>query len=188
MNAGKIIDDALIRMGEDPDLCMWESGGESSRCTLRQRMMLMLEEAAAKAVGDTPVDKLTGWKPLDNTGLTVLPDGTGILPLPGDFLRFLYLRMTGWERKVDCILPAAHWLHRLQLCRWKGLRGTPQRPLVFQGVSDGAPALELYSCKPGDKVTEGWYMPAPKINEAGEIEIPPAAYSRLLDLLASPES
>lgn len=167
-------------IGEDPDVCLWDSGGEGSRCTLRQRLMLSLEEAAAKAVAETPAAELTGWKPLGSDSLSISQDGTGILPLPEDFLRFLYIRMSGWERRSDRILPSDHWLHGMQSCRWKGLRGTPQRPLVFHGVSDGAPALELYSCKPGDKVAEGWYMPAPGINEAGEIEIPPASYQRLL--------
>lgn len=105
------------------------------------------------------------------------------LPLPDDFLLFGSIRMKSWQREVTELLEPSHWLMRLQVSRWKGLRGTPARPLAFLGIADGKRVVKLYSSPPGDTLAEAFYIPAPKINAAGEIEIPPAAYRKCIEMI-----
>lgn len=184
MKASEMIDDALLLLGEDPTLCLHDTGAEGGGCTLRRRIIHELVPCAVRAVETTPRMRLTGWRRLTGERLTIDPGGRGVLPLPQDFLRLHSVRMASWSYPVEEVLDAGHWLRRLQGSGWHGLRGSPQRPLVFEGVAaDGERGLELFSCAEGDTVAEGWYMPAPAVDAAGNIELPPAAYRRCLDYI-----
>lgn len=179
MKTDRLIDDVLRLIGENPDDCIHQTGG--SGLSLRERISAEIEECARRAVADTPRMELTGWRLLDDDGLEIDSEGKGVLPLPSDFLMLFCIRMTSWRRPVSEILAHDSWLRQLQDKRWHGLRGTPQRPLVFTGppAADGSRTIELFSCARPDTVAEGWYMPAPLIKD-GDIEIPPAAYHRCL--------
>lgn len=180
MTTDSVIDDVLLLLGEDPELCLHSSGSGACGLTLRERIGRELAPCASRAVADTPRMQLTGWRRLGSDGLSVDADGRALLPLPADYLSLFSLRMTSWSHPVAEVLGADSWLRRLQGNRWHGLRGSPQRPLVFATVADdGSPALELFSCPPEDTLAEGWYMPAP-VPADGVIEIPPAAYRRCL--------
>lgn len=186
MRVERLIDDVLLRMGENPDDCLWESGGEDGGCTLRQRILQSVEEAAANAVSSTPRMRLTGWRPLPADRLRMDEDGRGVLPLPDDFLLLYSVRLSSWERPATEALGHDSWLRKLQRHRWHGLRGVAQRPLAFFGIDPEAGlCLELFSGTPADTLAEGWYMPAPRITAAGEIEIPPAAYGKCVSDLAT---
>ena len=180
MNISRITDDVALLLGVCPS-----HFPDSSGCpTLADRIRADVVELAAGAILSTPRDRLSGWRLLSDEGLTISGDGSAILPLPEDFLMLHSIRMSGWEREVTEALPSDHWLAKLQGSAWHGLRGTPSRPLAFSAVSpDGGKALRLYSVSPGATVASGWYMPAPQIDETGEIEIPPAAYPVLVESL-----
>lgn len=161
---------------------------ESPFPSLGERILQEAEARAAEAVLATPRELLTGWRLLPGDGITLEADGSVTLPLPPDYLMLFCVRLSGWQRAVYEVLPAGSWLRRLQGSRWLGLRGVPERPLAFeQPAADGGKCLKLFSAGAGATdvgVTEGWYMPAPQITAAGEIEIPPAAYHKTLGLIA----
>ncbi len=185
MKVDELIDDVLLLMGENPKECLWEGEAEGG-CTLRERIRQELEEAAAEAVVSTPRMQLTGWRLLPDEGLRIDDDGRGVLPLPDDFLLLYDVRMTSWERRATEVHSHDDWKRRLQDDGRPGLRGTPRRPLVFFCLNEeGKLSLELFSCRRTDVVAEGWYMPAPRISAAGEIEIPPAAYQKCINALAT---
>ena len=185
MKTSEAIDTALLLAGEDPKLSLWDEDDGNEGCSIRQRMLLDIEACAAEAILDTPPMQLTGWKQLDGNALTIEDDGRAILPLPDDFLTLFSIKMTGWQKSVTELMPHDHWLRGMQSAYWPGLRGTPERPLAFMGVgTDGKPCIELFSCPAPDSLEEGWYMPAPKIDADGNIDIPPAAYRKCLLLLA----
>jgi len=184
MRVDELIDDVLLLIGENPAFCLPSGGDGLPGCSLRDRLLMEVERCAAKGIADTPVELLTGWSRIPSEGLRVDPDGRGVLTLPEDFLMLHSIRLSGWERSVNVIYGAGHWLRRWQGSRWHGLRGNAQRPLAFHSLcSDGSRCIELFSARQGDSVEEGWYMPAPCIKEDGGIEIPPAAYRRCLDYM-----
>lgn len=182
MNISRIINDVALLLGLCPGSI--PDGTPSLFPTLADRISAEIDDLAAQAVMAVPRERLTGWRLLPGDGLRIHPDGSATLPLPSDFLMLFNLRMSDWEREVCEILPHDHWLSRLQKSRWHGLRGTPSRPLAFGYPAEGGgKTLRLYSTTPGATLAEGWYLPAPKTDAAGEIEIPPAAYRRLIESL-----
>lgn len=183
MKVTDIIREVALRLGADPDEI--PTSMESPYPSLADRIRANLEESAAQAILSTRRDLLTGWRLLPDDGLEISGDGSALLPLPDDFLMLHSIRMSDWEREVTEVYPSDHWLRRLQGNKWHGLRGTTSRPLAFETLtSNGERALRLYSSDPGATLASGWYLPAPKINAADEIEIPSAALSKVLDQLA----
>ena len=182
MKADRLADLVLLRLGENPELCMHDTG--AAGCTLRQLILAFVDECAAQAVAETPTEQLSGWLPLAGATLTVDSSGRGLLSLPEDTLLLHSLRLESWQRPVTEFLPHSHWLRRLQRSRWHGLRGSAQKPLAFHAVDAyGHHALELFSCLPDDTVAEGHYMPKPHTDASGEISIPGAALERCVSLL-----
>lgn len=159
---------------------------ESETATLADRILLEMEDCAAEAVASTPPAELTGWQLLDDEGLETLEEGSARLPLPDDFLLLFILRLSGWQRGVTEIRLPGSQAAMMQGSRWAGLRGSRQRPVaVLEASANGGRALRLYG--PHDvpvSIVEGWYMPAPRIDSEGNINVPPGAIARLVRLIA----
>lgn len=60
----------------------------------------MLDEAAGWVIRAVPLRALGSGKDIPTAGLETRADGTGMLPLPEDFVRLLSFRMEGWHRPV----------------------------------------------------------------------------------------
>lgn len=159
---------------------------ESEAATLADRILLEIEDCAAEAVASTPQAKLTGWKRLADDGLETMEDGSARLPLPDDFLTLFALRLAGWQRSVTEIHPPGSPAALMQKNRWEGLRGSRQRPAaVLEATNDGGRALRLYgSHTMPASIAEGWYMPAPRLDSDGNIDVPRSAVPLLLRLIA----
>ena len=166
----------MLRMGEDPSTLT--DAEESETATLADRLRLDLESTLAKAILETPRGQLTGWQPLDGGGMRELEDGSVLLPLPDDFLMLHSVRLRGWERAVTEISEAGSFAAVMQGSRWAGLRGCGQRPVAVEAVwSDGSDesdrrCLRLHGAHDTPPaLAEGWYMPAPRIDAEGFIEL-----------------
>lgn len=187
MNVSEIAEQVALILGESPQ-CM-SDGEESPFGDVRSRVEMEVEECAREAVLSTPRMALTGWRLLPGDSLSREGDGSVILPLPDDFLMLFNLKMKGWGREVTEVLPADDWKRVFRNGRWRGICGGPGRPMAFEALTKdsrggSARALRLCGCGEGDAgVEEGWYMPAPRIDGGGEIEIPPAAYRTALRLI-----
>lgn len=108
-------------------------------------------------------------------------DGSGWLLLPDDFMRFVVFQMSDWERAVYDALTPDDAEYALQRSRWKGVRGTPQKPVCAVCVRPEGKVLEFYSCKDEDAfVTRGVYIPLPKVSEDGGIEISEPCYAAVV--------
>lgn len=181
MKVSDLLDDALVLMGEAPEMCLPCADDAISGVSLRRRLELAIEDSARKAVAALPVECAGCLKALPAEPLEPDADGCAKVRLPPDFLKLAEVRLISWERPVAEVYPGGHWLRRLQRVAWKGLRATKQRPLAFFAAGDdGEPVLELWPAKSGDYVAEGWYVATPRI-EAGEIDIPAAAYMATLN-------
>lgn len=152
--------------------------------TLLDFLSLRIEQLAPEAAMTTPKELIDNWKPLEINGIITMDDGSAMLPLPSDFLRLFSLRLEGWARPVtDFSLPASV-AAALQSNKCASLRGTSGRPVAVLAATAQGRALRLYG-KHSDPphVAEGWYLPIPRADPDGFIDIPEAAIPRLLDML-----
>lgn len=97
--------------------------------------------------------------------------GSGMTILPDDFARLIAFRMSDWERTVHIAIAETDSLYSRQSSRWKGLRGTPQRPVCAIVPGAEGLTLEFYSCRDEDATVErALYLPTPK-TEDGAIDL-----------------
>lgn len=122
----------------------------------------------------TDAKEYSGEVTLDN-------DGTGILPLPDDFLKLSAIRMSGWGKTVTEITGTDNRKHAMQRSVWKGIRGTPQRPVVTMDFdSEGKRCLKLYSCEKTSKLSFCRYIPTPDSAGENSLVLPKALYGPLI--------
>lgn len=131
----------------------------------------------------SPKSLLSGWKPL-NGALTVDEEGIATLDLPDDFLLLGSVRLSGWQRSVDSLLEPEDCRCQLQESPWKGIGGTPERPVAMLGFSKGGGRqLRLFRCAQDAELEQGWYLPVPVLT-AGSMEVAPSLYYQLLAKIA----
>lgn len=135
-----------------------------------------IEEAARVVARDAPLPLLDGGKPI-TSGIRIDDEGRGLIFLPDDFLRLLVFRMSDWERPVYNAITESSPEYRRQYSRYKGLRGTPQKPVVAIVMRQQGQALEFWACK-SKKATldQGRYYPLPTVDRDGGIDIAERIY------------
>lgn len=144
-----------------------------------------IEEAARKVVSEAPLYLLDGGKPFGDA-IYWRDKGSGWILLPDDFMRLLIFKMSDWERAVFEPIQADSALYELQHSRYKGLRGNVQKPVVAIVRRAEGQALEFYSCSdPEAEIEQAVYIPLPKMDENGGINIPERCYRATIYLAAS---
>lgn len=137
-------------------------------------------EAVKRVHGEAPAHLLDGgysfgdavyWKELES----------GWVLLPEDFMRLVVFKMDDWERPVYTAISTEDAEYALQSSRFKGIRGTAQRPVCAIGIRPEGRVLEFYSCKSIDAmVSRAVYLPYPKVDELGGIEICERCYGAVV--------
>ncbi len=119
-----------------------------------------------------------------NFGDTLYWKGTGPcgwVLLPDDFMRLIVFQMDDWERAVYRAIDMDSQEFAMQSSRFGGVRGTPQRPKCVLTIRPEGRAIEFYSCKnQSAKVSRGVYIPQPKIDNMGGIEISNRCYEAVI--------
>lgn len=153
---------------------------ESPYPDLGLRVRLLAPGILADLIKETPVHLLSGFKKI--SGVKRIDDnGRVILPIPDDFLKLISLKMSDWTYSVNVITAPSASKAIFQHCSWKGIRGSPSRPVVTSGVdTDGTPSLFLYSSSKDATLESADYLPIPAITPEGFLEVPEALYSPLL--------
>lgn len=89
---------------------------------------------------------------------------SGWVLLPSDFLRLVVFEMDDWERAVYSAISVDDPEYEQQRSRYKGIRGTSQKPVCAIATRPEGRVLEFYSCKSTDaQVSRAVYIPYPKI-------------------------
>lgn len=110
----------------------------------------------------------------------------GWVLLPEDFMRFVVFEMDDWVRPVFTPISADAPEYALQSSRFKGIRGTAQRPVCVISLRPEGRVLEFYSCKSQSaKVNRAVYLPYPKTDRYGGIEICQRCYDAVVYTIAS---
>lgn len=111
---------------------------------------------------------------------------SGWVLLPDDFMRLIAFRMSDWEKTVFRAISVSDPEYALQRQRIKGLRGTAQRPVCAIVNRAEGKALEFYSCKSRKaQVTRASYIPYPRIDKAGGIDISERCYPAVVYTVAA---
>lgn len=111
---------------------------------------------------------------------------SGWVLLPEDFMRFVVFEMDDWERAVFTASNVDDTEYDLQQSRFKGIRGTAQRPICFVSIRPEGRVLEFYSCKSKQaKVSRAVYLPYPKLDEYDAIEICQRCYDAVIYTIAA---
>lgn len=111
---------------------------------------------------------------------------SGWVLLPEDFMRFVVFEMDDWARPVFNCTNTDDPEYEKQHSRFKGIRGTAQRPVCFISIRPEGRVLEFYSCKSEEaKVRRAIYLPYPKVDEYGAIEICARCYDAVIYTVAA---
>lgn len=124
----------------------------------------------------------------DNKGDNVFwtTDGKGFIILPDDFMRLVAFRMSDWKRTVFEAISDNDPQYALQSSKWKGICGNPEKPVCAIVRRSEGKVLEFYSCSDDTAtVVQATYVPIPKIDIDGGIDIPEECYQAVVYRAAS---
>lgn len=134
---------------------------------------------------------------IDLPGLLTLPgkrmkseiiidkEGSVTLPLPDDFLRLQMIKMSDWSRPLTELTENDSAPYIRQGSRWKGIRGTPERPVAVIGRDpEGKALLKLYSSSDSATLETALYLPIPTLDVDDLLDVPQSVYGLLLSKLA----
>lgn len=125
----------------------------------------------------------SGHNLLDNLGDAIYWEDleSGYVLLPSDFMRLVVFQMSDWEQPVYAAMSADDPQYAQQRSRWKGLRGTAQKPVCVIVTRPEGKALEFYSCKSENAtVSKGVYIPYPNIDSFGCVDISERCYTAVI--------
>lgn len=106
---------------------------------------------------------------------------SGWVLLPDDFMRLVVFEMDDWEQAVYQAISTDDVEYEKQRSRFKGLRGTSQRPVCALAVRPEGRVLEFYSCKSeGAQVSRAIYIPYPTIDDDGGVDVSERCYNAVV--------
>lgn len=106
---------------------------------------------------------------------------SGWVLLPPDFMRLVVFEMDDWEQAVYQAISTDDPEYEKQRSRFKGIRGTAQRPVCAIAIRPEGRVLEFYSCKSKDaQVSRAMYIPYPKIDEDNGVDICERCYNAVV--------
>lgn len=113
-------------------------------------------------------------------------ENSGWVLLPEDFMRFVVFMMDDWERPAFSAIDVNNPLYARQSSRFKGIRGTPQKPVCAVSVRPEGRVLEFFSCNSEEAhVSRAVYLPYPKIDKYGAVEICSRCYDAIVYTVAA---
>lgn len=106
---------------------------------------------------------------------------SGWVLLPTDFLRLVVFEMDDWEQAVYTAISTEDPDYEKQRSRFKGIRGTSQKPVCAIAIRPEGMVLEFYSCKSTDaQVSRAMYIPYPIIDEDGGVDVSERCYKAVV--------
>lgn len=106
---------------------------------------------------------------------------SGWVLLPQDFLRLVVFEMDDWEQAVYTAISTDDPDYEKQRSRFKGIRGTSQKPVCAIALRPEGRVLEFYSCKSTNaQVSRAIYIPYPEIDEDGGVDVSERCYNAVI--------
>ena len=169
-----------MNMGDKPLI----AESDQDTLTLDEIINSKIVEGTKRVLMEAPLFLIEGEVPFGDA-IYWNDNCSGWTILPCDFMRLVVFRMSDWERPVYEAITPADPKYSMQSSSWKGVRGNPQKPVAALVKRQEGLVLELYSCN--DKsatVSQALYLPVPKIDKDGGIEIPEKCYESVVYRIA----
>lgn len=175
----KILQDYMALRGESPDLLpLLDEGEEGAVLTLARQLRAWLPKAAIEATLATPCWLLDEMK-IHHGGTEDSGDGSAVITLPDDFLKFYMLDMDDWKEPVFGLEPEAS-LRRQLGAEAPSWMICPHKPMVLLERSGDSCYLRVFGT--GGITHELRYIPIPEFD--GEtLVISEGAYGTMLSFL-----
>ncbi len=164
--------------------CLLDSG-DTETLTIDEIIVQKIPEAVRTAHTEAPTYLLESGH---NFGDSVFwgDKESGYVLLPDDFMRLLVFKMSDWDRAVYTAISTEDEDYEKMRSRYKGIRGTCQKPVCVIAVRPEGKVLEFYSCKSEDaQVSQGSYLPYPAIDGSGGIDICERCYTAVIYIAAA---
>ena len=176
----KIMQDVRICLDQNMESNALIESGDIDTLALEEIIKSKILEAIQRVHRDAPNYLLEGghnfgdavyWRELES----------GWVLLPKDFLRLVVFEMDDWEQAVYQAISTDDPEYEKQRSRFKGIRGTAQRPVCAIAIRPEGRVLEFYSCKSKNaQVSRAMYIPYPKIDEDGGVDISERCYNAVI--------
>ena len=176
----KIMQDVRICLDQNMTSDALLESGDIDTLALNEIIKSKILEAIQRVHRDAPNYLLEGghnfgdavyWRELES----------GWVLLPKDFLRLVVFEMDDWEQAVYQAISTDDPEYEKQRSRFKGIRGTAQRPVCVIAIRPEGRVLEFYSCKSTDaQVSRAIYIPYPSIDEDNGVDICERCYNAVI--------
>ena len=176
----KIMQDVRICLDQNMESDALIESGDIDTLALDEIIKSKILEAVQRVHMDAPNYLLEGghnfgdavyWRELES----------GWVLLPPDFMRLVVFEMDDWEQAVYQAISTDDPEYEKQRSRFKGIRGTAQRPVCAIAIRPEGRVLEFYSCKSEDaQVSRAMYIPYPKIDEDNGVDICERCYNAVV--------
>lgn len=177
--------DVRIAIDENKTSGQLITDGDIDTLSLNDIVRSKIVESVRRVVTEAPAHLLDVGRPFGDA-VFWRDKGSGWILLPENFMRLLVFKMSDWERAVYEPITAADPRYQLQSSRYKGLRGNPQKPVVAIVSRPEGRALELFSCRDSKATVEqAVYIPLPRVDRDGGIEIPERCHKAVVYEAAS---
>lgn len=181
----EIIKDVRIALDQNKTSETLSALGDVDTLSIDEIIKSKIEEGVRRIHSEAPVYLLDGGHHFGDS-LYWGERASGWILLPDDFMRLVVFKMSDWERPVFSAISVEDSEYQKQSSRFKGVRGTSQNPVCVVSFRPEGRVLEFYSCKTEDAtVSQGVYLPYPKIDEYGGIEICNRCYEAVIYCIAS---
>lgn len=176
----KIMQDVRICIDQNMESDALIESGDIDTLALDEIIKSKILEAIQRVHMDAPNYLLEGghnfgdavyWRELES----------GWVLLPPDFMRLVVFEMDDWEQAVYQAISTDDPEYEKQRGRFKGIRGTAQRPVCAIAIRPEGRVLEFYSCKSKNaQVSRAMYIPYPKIDEDNGVDICERCYNAVV--------
>ncbi len=159
--------------------------GDTDTLTLDEIIMAKLADAVRLVEMEAPATMLESGHDFGDN-IFIGEDGKGFVILPEDFMRLISFRMSDWKRTVFEAISENDSQYALQSSKWKGICGNPEKPVCAIVRRSEGKVLEFYSCNDNTAiVTQATYVPIPKIDIDGGIDVAENCYRAAIYRAAS---
>ena len=181
----RIIEDVRIALDQNMTSDALTEIGDVDTLTLNDIIKSKVVEAVKRIHSEAPYHLLDGGH---NFGDAVYwrEHESGWVLLPEDFMRLVVFEMDDWARPIFSCSSTDDPKYEKQHSRFKGIRGTSQRPICFISMRPEGRVLEFYSCKSNEaNVSRAVYLPYPQVDEYGAVDICQRCYDAVIYTIAS---
>lgn len=167
----KILQDVRISLDENMTSSALEGFMDVDTLSLNELIRSKIVEGVRRIHASAPTYLLdSGYHFGDSLYWRDLESGWCLLP--ENFMRLIVFKMSDWERSVYHAIGEDDEGYAKQSSRFKGLRGTAQKPVCAIVSRPEGRVLEFYSCKStAATVSKAVYLPYPQIDRYGGLEI-----------------